>query len=130
MIFCNIKILCFYDGVIVNTDNGIAYNGRSNVFLTSILDMSLNRLSKMLYDRLGWNMYEIEITWRMMQIEVSSTRYVSVPICSEKSVNSMFDFANINGMNILDIYLNSRLRRENSSSTKFTLVLTYYQRTT
>jgi len=32
----------------------------------------------------------------------------------------MFDFANINGMNILDIYLNSRLRRENSSSTKFT----------
>jgi hypothetical protein len=62
MIFCNIGILCFYDGVIVNTDNGITYNGRSNVFLTSILDMSLNRLSKMLYDRLGWNMYEIEIT--------------------------------------------------------------------
>ena len=50
MIFCNIGILCFYDGVIVNTDNGITYNGRSNVSLTSILDMSLNRLSKILYD--------------------------------------------------------------------------------
>jgi hypothetical protein len=130
MIFCNSGILCFYDGVIVNNDNGITYNGRSNVFITSILDMSLNRLSKMLYDRLGWNMYEIEITWRMMQIEVSSTRYVGVPICSEKSVNSMFWFANINGMNILEIYLNSRLRRENSSSTEFTLVPTYNQRTT
>ena len=46
----------------------------------------------------------------MMQIEDSSTRYVSVPICNEKSVNSMSEFANINGMNILDIYLNSRLR--------------------
>jgi len=65
-----------------------------------------------------------------MQIEVSSTRYVGVPICSEKSVNSMFWFANINGMNILEIYLNSRLRRENSSSTEFTLVPTYNQRTT
>jgi hypothetical protein len=130
MIFCNIGILCFYDGVIVNTDNGITYNGRSNVFLTSILDMSLNRLSKILYDWLGWNMYEIEITWRMMQIEVNSTCYVSVPIYSEKSVNSMSEFANINGMNILNIYLNSRLRRENSSSTEFTLVPTYYQRTT
>lgn len=65
-----------------------------------------------------------------MQIENSSTRYVSVPICNEKSVNSMSEFANINGMNILDIYLNSRLRRENSSSTEFILVPTYYQRTT
>jgi hypothetical protein len=65
-----------------------------------------------------------------MQIEDSSTRYVSVPICNEKSVNLMSEFANINGMNILDIYLNSRLKRENSSSTEFTLVPTYYQRTT
>lgn len=62
IIFCNIGILYFYDGVIVNTYNGFTYNGRSNVFLTSILDMSLNRLYKMLYDRLGWNIFKIEIT--------------------------------------------------------------------
>jgi len=62
---------------------------------------------------------------RLVQLVMSVYLFVV-----EKSVNSMSEFANINGMNILDIYLNSRLRRENSSSTEFILVPTYYQRTT
>jgi len=51
----NLKILCFYDGIIINTDNGIAYNGGSYKFLTVTLGMSLNELSRMLCDQLAWN---------------------------------------------------------------------------
>jgi hypothetical protein len=44
------RILCFYDGIIINTDNDITYNGESHEFLTATLDMSLNELYKMLCD--------------------------------------------------------------------------------
>ena len=53
---------------IVNTDNDITYNEESYKFLTATLDMSLNKSSQMLYDRLDQNMFEIEveITWRIL----------------------------------------------------------------
>jgi hypothetical protein len=43
--------------------------------------MSLNEISKILYDQLGWNApkIKVEITWRMMQTEVSLIHYVGVP---------------------------------------------------
>jgi hypothetical protein len=44
------RILCFYDGIIINTDNDITYNGESHEFLTATLNMSLNELYKMLCD--------------------------------------------------------------------------------
>ena len=47
---CDFRILCFYDGIIINTDNDITYNGESHEFLTATLDMSLNELYKMLCD--------------------------------------------------------------------------------
>jgi len=66
-ISCNLRILCFYNGIIVNTENDITYNGRSHEFLTATLDdityngrshefltatldMSLNNLSRMFCD--------------------------------------------------------------------------------
>jgi hypothetical protein len=49
-ISCNLRILCFYDGIIVNTENDIIYNGRSHEFLMATLDMSLNNLSRMFCD--------------------------------------------------------------------------------
>jgi len=52
---------------------------------------------------------KIEITWRMLQIEVSQAHYVSVP-CSDESVISMFGFVRINEINMLKLYLNSRPR--------------------
>ena len=44
----NLEILCFYGGIIVNTDNGITYNVGSHEFLTAILYMSLNDTTKRL----------------------------------------------------------------------------------
>jgi hypothetical protein len=46
----SLGILCFYSGIIVNTDNGITYNGGSHEFLITTLYMSLKKLSRMLYD--------------------------------------------------------------------------------
>jgi hypothetical protein len=51
----NLGILCFHNGIIVNTDNDITYNEGSHEFLIATLDMSINELCRMLYDRLGWN---------------------------------------------------------------------------
>ena len=84
--------------------------------------MSLNKLSRILCYQLGWNMFEIEveITWRTLQTKVSQACYVGVSICSDGSVNSMLRFVRINGINMLDLYLNSRHRRENSSSMELT----------
>jgi hypothetical protein len=64
----NLKILCFYSNIIVNIDNRITYNGGSHEFLTPTSNISYNELSRMLCDRLGWNMFEIkvEITWRIL----------------------------------------------------------------
>jgi hypothetical protein len=62
---------------------------------------------------------EVEITLRMLQITVS-LRYVGVPIYNNGSVNSIFRFAMINKINMLEVYLNSRPRRGNSSSMELT----------
>jgi hypothetical protein len=56
----NFGMLCFHGGAIVNINIGITYNGRSHEFLIATL-ISLNELSKMLYDQLDWNMFEIEV---------------------------------------------------------------------
>jgi len=126
-IFSNLGILCFHCSIIVNTDNGITYNGGSHEFLITTLDMSfnelfriiwisnnyiryaLNKLSRIICDWLDWNVFEIkvEITWRMLQTEINQVCYISVPICSDKSVNSMFGFARINKINKLERYLNN-----------------------
>jgi len=73
---------------------------------------------------------EVEITWRMLQTRVSQACYVDILICSDGSVNSMFGFARINEINMLKLYLNSRSRRENSSSIELTWFLSNSQRTT
>jgi hypothetical protein len=65
---------------------------------------------------------EIEITWRILQTGVSQACYVNVSICSDGSVNLIFGFARFNEINTLKLYLNSRLRRENSSSMEMTQV--------
>ena len=44
-----------------------------------------------------------------MQTNVSLTRYVDVLIYN-KNMNLIFEFTNINGMNILELCLNSRLK--------------------
>jgi hypothetical protein len=69
----DLGILCFHGGIIVNTDNGITYNGGSHEFLIVTLDMFLNELSIMLCKQLDWNMFEmeVEISWRMLQTKVS-----------------------------------------------------------
>jgi hypothetical protein len=36
-------------------------NGKGTKFLSATLNMSLNKLSTMLYDWLGWNMFEIKV---------------------------------------------------------------------
>jgi len=69
---------------------------------------------------------EVEITCRMLQTRASQTHYVVVPICSDKSVNSMFEFARINEINMPELYLNSR----NSSSIELTRFSINFQRTT
>ena len=106
----NLGILYFQYGIIVNTYNSITYNGGSHEFLTATLD--IYDIFRMLCARLDWNMFEIkvEITWRMLQTGVSQACYFGVPICSNKSVNSMFGFAMINEINMLELYLNNRSR--------------------
>jgi hypothetical protein len=78
----------------------------------------------MLCDQLGWNMFEIdvEITLRMLQIKVSQSRDVGVPICSDESVNSIFRCTRINGINMQKLHLNNRPKRGNSSSMELTRV--------
>lgn len=44
----NWKLLCFFDGIIANIDNDNTCKGENNEFLTILLDMSLNELSRML----------------------------------------------------------------------------------
>lgn len=118
----NLEILCLYGGIIVNIDNGITYNVGSHEFLTAILDMSLNELSRMLCDWLDWNIFEIEvdITQRILQTRVNQAHYISVLTYSKGSVNSMFGFARINAINMLELYLNNIPRRINSLSIELT----------
>jgi hypothetical protein len=47
------RILYFHGGIIINTDNGITYNGGSHEFLIVTLDMSHNKLFRILCDLLG-----------------------------------------------------------------------------
>jgi hypothetical protein len=86
--------------------------------------MSLNELSKVLCNQLDWNIFEIvvEITWRMLQTRVNQACYVGIPIYSIGSVNSIFRFARINVINMLELYLNSRPRRGNSFNMELTWV--------
>ena len=57
----NIEILCFYGSIIIDTNNGIIYNGGSNGFLTVILYMSLTEISWLLYKWIGWNLFKIQV---------------------------------------------------------------------
>jgi hypothetical protein len=125
----NLRILCFNGSI---SDNGITYNRKNHEFLIVTSDMFLNKLSKMLCDRFGWDMFEIEveITSKMLQTGATQTHYVVVPICSDKSVNSMFGFARINKINMPELYLNSRHRRRNSFSIELTRFSINFQRTT
>jgi hypothetical protein len=93
IIFDNSRLLCFHGGNIINTDNDITYNEKSHEFLTTPLDISLNKLFRMLYDRLCWNILEIEveITLRMLQTGISQARYVGELICSDGNVSLMFE---------------------------------------
>ena len=61
---------------------------------------------------------KVEIIWRMLQTVVSQARYIDVSIYSDESVNSIFEFASINEINMLELYLNIRPRRGNTFSTK------------
>jgi hypothetical protein len=61
----------------------------------------------------------------MLQIKVSQACYVYVSICSDESMNSMFGFASINEINMLELFLNSKSRRENSSSMELYLYCNY-----
>ena len=56
--------------------------------------MSPNKLFRILCNLLGQNMLEIkvEITQRILQTKVSQAHYIGVSICSDGSVNSMFEF--------------------------------------
>jgi hypothetical protein len=49
-------------------------------------------------------------------IDLTIICYFGVPIYNDESVNSMFGFARINEINMLELYLNSGPRRGNSSS--------------
>ena len=41
--------------IIVNIDNGITYNEGRHDLVSDTLDMALNKLSRLLCYRLGWN---------------------------------------------------------------------------
>ena len=120
----NLKILYFHDSMIVNTHNYITYNRGSHEYLTTTL--YIKQVPKRIIKNVMWSTClqyvwnKVEITLRMFQIRVSQARYVGIPICSDRSVNSMFGFARINGINMLELYLNSRHRRESSSSMELT----------
>jgi hypothetical protein len=43
------KLLCYYGGTIISTDNDITYNEGTNEFLSIRLDMSLAELKKLIY---------------------------------------------------------------------------------
>jgi hypothetical protein len=65
----------------------------------------------------------------MMQTRVSSTCCVGVLIYSDGNVTLMFGLANLNGMNMLELYLNNRPRQWNFSSIELTWVPNSTQRT-
>jgi hypothetical protein len=60
-IYGDLGILCFHSVIIVNTDNGIIYNGGIHEFLTVTLDMFLNELSTLLCDQFDCNMFEMKV---------------------------------------------------------------------
>jgi hypothetical protein len=61
IISSNSRILYFHCSIIVSTDNDITYNGKSHAFLSTISDMSLNKLSRMVCGLLGLNIFKIEV---------------------------------------------------------------------
>ena len=125
----NLGILCFNGSIF---DNCITYNRESHEFLIVTLDISLNKLSKMLCDQFDWNIFkiEVEITCRMLQTEANQAYYVIILIYNDNSVNSMFGFARINEINMLELYLNSRHRWRNSSNIELTRFPINFQRIT
>ena len=84
----------------------------------------------MLCDRIWWNMFQIDVkvTWTM-KIKVSITFYFDASIYSDKSVNPMLRFVNNNGLHIIKLCFNSRLRQTNLFGTELTQVPSYTQRT-
>jgi hypothetical protein len=54
---------------------------------------------------------EVEITLKMLQTRISQARYINISVCSDESVNSMFEFVRINMINMLELYLNNRPRQ-------------------
>jgi hypothetical protein len=115
------EILCFYSGTIVNTYNGITYNEGSNEFLIVILYVSLIEISRLLYERIGWIYlkFKLKLLGRM-QNRVSPTYYINISISSKSNVNVMFVLTINNWSQILELYLNSKPRRENSYKMMFT----------
>jgi len=58
----------------------------------------------------------------MLQTKVSQARYVTILICSDGSVNSMFEFTRINEINMLELHLNNWTRQGDSSGMELTRV--------
>jgi hypothetical protein len=74
-ISCSVGLLCFE--TIVNTNNDITYNERSNELLTTKLDMSLIELKWFICDWIKWNWCEPRnhmVTQPTIKIEIWSQK--------------------------------------------------------
>ena len=53
--------LCYYGGTIIDTNNGITYEGISNEFFSLRLDSLFDELENLVYEGIGWNLFKIEV---------------------------------------------------------------------
>jgi hypothetical protein len=57
----SIGLLCFYNGIIINIDNGYYLQWRNNKFLTTSLDMSLTEVKRCICGRILLSLGEIKV---------------------------------------------------------------------
>jgi hypothetical protein len=54
-------LLCYYGGTIIDTNNGITYEGGSNEFFSLRLDSLFGELKNLVYECFGWNLSKIKV---------------------------------------------------------------------
>lgn len=59
-----VRILCYYDGKIINSDNGITHHGGSTELCSLRLDSSFNEFKNLACQGVGWNLskFDVDIT--------------------------------------------------------------------
>lgn len=78
----SMRLLCYYSGTIINTDNDITYNRGSNEFFTCRLYMSFFQLKIIIIEALDGGFLKLKLKWKI-QAGTRPNFYVDVFIFND-----------------------------------------------